>query len=247
MLSSRLILLLIFFYSFLFAENPFLIEHSEKNYYERPRIAIIIDDVSNENEIRMIKKIPYKVTPSFFPPTSAFPNTPYLAKKFEFYMVHLPLEAKNFFKVQPRTLHIKDSEKTILKEIERIKRLFPRVKYLNNHTGSAFTSNYNAMFKLYDVFNREGLIFVDSRTIGSTKARDMAEVFDNEFLQRDVFLDNIQNEEYIINQLKKAIMIAKKEGYAIAIGHPYKTTLNVLRRVKYLFRGVDVVYVKDLI
>ena len=35
-----------------------------------------------------------------------------------------------------------------------------------------------------------------------------------------VFIDNEENYQYIQNQLKQAIEIAKKQGYAIAIGHP---------------------------
>lgn len=64
--------------------------------------------------------------------------------------------------------------------------------------------------------------------------------------QRDVFLDNSLDKNLIRTQLKEAVMKAKKHGYAIAIGHPHKNTLEVLRDSKELLEGVDLVYLKDL-
>jgi len=50
----------------------------------------------------------------------------------------------------------------------------------------------------------------------------------------------------IREQLRQAVTKAKKNGYAIAIGHPHKNTLEVLRDSKDLLEGVDLVYLKDL-
>ena len=50
------------------------------------------------------------------------------------------------------------------------------------------------------------------------------------YLARNIFLDNKQEYNYIQTQLKKAIAIAKKSGYSIAIGHPHKITLKVLNQ-----------------
>jgi len=216
-------------------------------YYTKPKLSIIIDDVSNYHEVKMIKKIPYKVTPSFFPPTDRFPDTPELALLFKFYMVHLPLQAKSsFVRVMQGTLNIHDSQLTIERRIVNIKEYFPEVKFINNHTGSAFTSDYNAMFKLYYAVDHNGLIFVDSRTIGSTKAKEVAEAFNIAFLERNVFLDNKLEREYIRTQLKKAVKIAKRRGYAIAIAHPKTETLSTLRNSSDLLNGVELVYINEL-
>ena len=43
-----------------------------------------------------------------------------------------------------------------------------------------------------------------------------------------------------------AVDIAKRKGYAIAIGHPHTNTLKVLINAKSLFRDVELVYIKEL-
>jgi len=56
-----------------------------------PKLAIIIDDVSFPWQARMMKEIPYKVTPAFFPPTKGHPETIRHSREFPFAMIHLPL------------------------------------------------------------------------------------------------------------------------------------------------------------
>ena len=59
-----------------------LIPHIDNNFSKKifyksktPKLAIIIDDVAFLHEIRDIKKIPFKITPSFFPPSKRYPDT----------------------------------------------------------------------------------------------------------------------------------------------------------------------------
>ena len=211
-----------------------------------PKLAIIIDDVSFPWQTALMKQIPYKVTPAFFPPTKGHPHTVRLSKEFPFAMIHLPLESKNYSLPEEDTLTITDSNETIEKRIKRIKEWFPHIVYYNNHTGGTFTGDYNAMDKLIKTMKEQGLIFVDSRTIGSSQAPVITRKYDMFLFSRDVFLDNSLNKELIKTQLIKAVAAAKKHGYAIAIGHPHKSTLEVLRTSKDLLNGVEMVYVNEL-
>jgi hypothetical protein len=211
-----------------------------------PRLAIIIDDVSFAWQTRSIKEIPYKVTPSFFPPTKGHPDTVRLSHDFEFRMIHLPMESKNYSSPEPDTLNAVDSTEVIEKRIKRIKEWFPEIIYYNNHTGGSFTADYNAMDRLVKVMKENGLIFVDSRTAGNSKAPEITKKYNMFLFSRDVFLDNSLDKNLIRIQLKEAVAKAKKHGYAIAIGHPHKNTLEVLKESQDLLEGVDMVYLKDL-
>ncbi len=225
-------------------------ENNKKNKIRvksaKPLLSIIIDDVSFQDEVNKIKELPYKVTPSIFPPTKRHPDTPKLAKEFSFYMVHLPLQAFNYPHPEPNTLLVTSSSISIEKRIENIKKWFPKDKFLNNHTGSKFTSNYNAMVKLFKALKKNNIVFVDSRTSATTVAFKVAKKFHEKLLSRDIFLDNNINVNYIRSQLKKAVAIAKKNGYSIAIGHPHTITLETLKNSLDILKGVKLVYLKDL-
>ena len=74
----------------------------------------------------------------------------------------------------------------------------------------------------------------------------MAREYGDPYISRDIFIDNVQSRAYILGQLRKAVSIAKKRGYAIAIGHPHKATFDALRHAENILRGVDVVYMDEL-
>ncbi len=222
--------------------------HVEKKvaYNGKPKLAIIIDDVAYVHQTRLIKKIPFRVTPSFFPPTKRHPDTIKLSKDFSFAMIHLPTEALSFGRPEPETLNVGDSTEHMRKRIRQIKKWFPSVRYYNNHTGSKFTSNFQAMDRLISVMKDENLYFVDSRTTASTKAPEVAKKYGIKLYSRDVFIDNSVEKRLIRKQLKQAVAIAKKRGYAVAIGHPHENTLQVLINAKDILKDVELVYLKDL-
>ena len=211
-----------------------------------PKLAIIIDDVSFPWQTRMMKEIPYKITPAFFPPTKGHAETVRLSHEFTFAMVHLPLEAKHFLRPEEDTLKTTDSYETVEKRIKRIKAWFPHIKYYNNHTGGFYTAHYDAMDRLIRAMRENDLEFVDSRTIGNSKAPEITKKYGMFLYSRDVFLDNSTVKSEIREQLKVAVQKAKRNGYAIAIGHPHKNTLEVLRDSKDLLQDIEMVYLNEL-
>ncbi|EAI7240428.1 divergent polysaccharide deacetylase family protein [Campylobacter coli] len=213
---------------------------------KQARLAIIIDDMANISQVRALQALKLKLIPSFFPPDKNHIDTPKLALKFDFYMVHLPLAAMNYTKPELDTLNPSDSEKRIFKKIQQVKKDFKDLKFINNHTGSLFTSDEKAMKKLYKAFEKEELIFVDSKTIASSKAPKVAKALGQIHIQRDVFLDNRDDVAYIKNQLIEAVRLAKQKGFAIAIGHPRKNTFKALEQSKDLLKSVELVYLSEI-
>ncbi len=212
----------------------------------KPKLAIIIDDVSVRSHVDAVKGLNLPITMSFLPPSKYRPNSHTLAAKEEFYMVHLPMEAKNFDKEEPFTLRVDDSQKMIQERVTKIKKLFPRVKYINNHTGSKFTSNELAVNKLIYALKKENIDFIDSRTIASTKVPKVMKNYGKKYIARDVFLDHESDTKYVKKQIKEAIKIAKLHGSAIAIGHPHANTLLAISESKKIFKDVELVMVNRL-
>ncbi|WP_096014653.1 divergent polysaccharide deacetylase family protein [Campylobacter lanienae] len=219
----------------------------KKPIVDRPKLAIIIDDISTFHQAKKIKSLNLNITPSIFPPSANYPNSARVAREFEFYMIHLPLEAMNYQAQEKNTLKVGDSSAKIESEISKIRSNFPKAIYINNHTGSKFTSDYDSLKKLFIAFKKHNMIFIDSYTTKDSKAKILSSEFGNKYLKRDVFIDNTKDEKAIINKLKEAIKIAQKSGFAIAIGHPYEQTFKALKGFKSeLESQVDVIFLRDL-
>jgi len=212
----------------------------------KPKLAIIIDDVGTKSQVKAIKSLHLPLTMSFLPPSKVRPNTPKLASQEKIYMVHLPMEAQSFSAEEPHTLRVDDSQNLISQRVSEIKKLFPNVHYINNHTGSKFTSDEVAMNRLIFALNANKISFIDSRTTAKTQAPKVLKNFGLKYVARDVFLDHHMDKPYILEQIKKAIKVAKSHGTAIAIGHPHKNTLQALYESKSLLKDVDLVYINRL-
>lgn len=213
----------------------------------KPLLAIIIDDIANKTHIKIMKSVPFKLTPSIFPPSSTHPNTPSYTKLFDFYMLHLPTQSSNpNFRAEEKTLNTTSSNSFIDTRLKNIRKWFPDLVFINNHTGSKFTSSYPAMKKLFNAINKYNFIFVDSKTTAKSMGPRLAKEFNKNLLSRDIFLDHKVNKNYSIGQIKKAIKVAKLNGYAIAIGHPHLTTIAALKESKELLKEVKLVYLDEL-
>jgi len=213
----------------------------------KPRLVIIIDDVSHPGQLKAIRALPYRITPSIFPPSELSRNTPKLAAGLRHYMVHLPLESGSAAMNRMKgMLFVRSGRKVIQARVDEIRRLFPKARYVNNHTGSVYTADYRAMKRLYRALKKAGFVFVDSRTTAKTTLRKIARESGDRYIARDVFIDNVQEVPAIKKQLRQAVRIAKKRGYAIAIGHPHKATMQALRQAKGILKGVQTVYIDEL-
>jgi len=99
---------------------------------------------------------------------------------------------------------------------------------VNNHMGSALSEDPAAMSAVLDVVRRRGLFFLDSRTSAASVAYDLARESGIAAARRNVFLDRDRAPEAIRAELRRPLAIARGGEPAIAIGHPYPETLQVL-------------------
>ena len=213
----------------------------------KPKIAIVIDDVTTQAQKDKILSMGYKINMAFLPPTKTHPDSAKIAQSLSFHMIHFPMQASSAFKGEEiNTLTINDSYETIEKRVKQLREWYPNAVYTNNHTGSVFTENEEAVDKLFRALKKYNFIFVDSRTSAKSVAKKYAKKYDMPYIVRNTFIDNDRDFKSIQNQLKKAIDIAKKQGYAIAIGHPHTVTLEVLKDSKSLFKEVEPIFINQL-
>ena len=217
------------------------------NKNDRPKLVIIIDDVSTLTQKEKILNIGYPITMAFLPPTAGHKDSAKIAQSLPFHMIHFPMQASSTFKGEEvDTLKVTDSYEKIENRVKQLRAWYPNAIYTNNHTGSVFTENDEAMDKLFRALKKYNFIFVDSRTSAKSVAKKYAVKYNMPYIVRNTFIDNDQNFSSIQNQLKKAVEISKKQGYAIAIGHPHEITLKVLKESKHLLKDVEPILLNKL-
>jgi len=196
-----------------------------------PMIAIIIDDMGYDYNLD--KKFILLDAPLSFAFLPYGPNTKRLAhiahKKKRDVLVHLPMEPDNMaLDPGPGVLMVDMEFDELIDTLKRNIRGVPGAIGVNNHMGSRFTADARAMEYVLAYLKERGLFFVDSRTTKETVAYETAKKMGVPCAERAVFLDHDNTRQKIGHELKRLVRVAKKNGVAIAIGHPYKNTYDVL-------------------
>jgi hypothetical protein len=112
----------------------------------------------------------------------------------------------------------------------------PKAIGINNHMGSRFTADHQAMRTLLSLVRTHNLFFLDSVTASNSVAYDFAREMGIQAERRTVFLDNDQNPDKIRAQLDLLVKLAGEHGQAVGIGHPYPATVEALRRYQTQLR-----------
>ncbi|MBU4414329.1 MAG: divergent polysaccharide deacetylase family protein, partial [Proteobacteria bacterium] len=107
----------------------------------------------------------------------------------------------------------------------------PFIKGVNNHMGSKMTTSSTQMYQIFSILKKRNLFFIDSLTTSESLCKPSARLLQLPFAQRDVFIDHIQDPDFIRKQINLLIRIADKHGEAIGIVHPHIITYNILREL----------------
>ena len=107
-------------------------------------------------------------------------------------------------------------------------RAVPGIVGVNNHTGSRLTQDHAAMRRLMGLLKGRDLLFLDSRTTPATVAYAMAREARIPAIERDVFLDHVPRRDAIHREFQRALAIARRDGHAVLIAHPYAVSLDYL-------------------
>ncbi len=148
-------------------------------------------------------------------------------------LIHLPMAPLSKQPLEKDTLRPEMSSEEIERIIRESVNNVPNAVGLNNHMGSAMTSNLFGMQKVMQALSRYNLYFLDSMTIGNSQSMRAAAGTNVKVIKRKVFLDDTQNEADIRAQFNRAVALAQRNGSAIAIGHPHPSTVRVLQQMVY--------------
>ena len=216
-------------------------------------LAIVIDDMGYAYQAGLrALDLPGQITYAMLPYA---PHSKQLAElahqRDKEIILHLPMQAREAQDLGPGGLTLHMSEQQFKQSVNDSLDAVPYVKGINNHMGSLLTRHPGHMRWLMEVMHAHGnLYFVDSRTTTKTVAHIIAHELKVPHISRDVFLDATpHNKHYVKKELKRAIRLAKRQGFALAIAHPYVETLDVLQKElrKLNYSRVELVSVGALI
>ncbi|SDW11496.1 hypothetical protein SAMN04487960_101349 [Marinobacter mobilis] len=197
-----------------------------------PTIAIIIDDMGhNRVEGERLIALDQPLTLAFLPYrrfTQSLAEQAHRNNKE--IILHAPMANTHNFGLGPGGLTSDMGRSDTIQTLRRALQSIPHVSGVNNHMGSLLTQRMEPMEWVMSELHQYPLYFVDSRTIASSIAADVARAYQIPALTRDVFLDHEQTEAFVDQQFQLLIRLARENGTAIAIGHPHTVTVDYLEK-----------------
>jgi polysaccharide deacetylase 2 family uncharacterized protein YibQ len=197
----------------------------------RPKIVIVIDDMGiSIQRTADIISLEYPITTAFLTYGRNLDKQVDAARaKGHEIMLHTPMEPFSAANVAPDVLTTKMSPDEIKQNLRIMLAKFHNIKGINNHMGSKLTEDHERMQAVMDVLKEQNLFFLDSKTSAKSCAEQTAKENGLHYAHRHIFLDNTNEKNYVLEQLKRTENIAAKNGYAIAIGHPKTGTYAALK------------------
>ena len=197
------------------------------------KLAIVIDDVGyRPAEENKVLQMPQAIS------VAVLPNAPHareMATKAHQggheVLIHLPMAPLSKQPLEKDTLTPEMSSEEVARIMRNAVNNVPYAVGLNNHMGSRMTSSLPGMQKVMQALNHYNLYFLDSMTIANSQAIPAAQGTQVKVLKRRVFLDDSQDINAIRQQFSRAVKLAQRDGYAIAIGHPHPNTVRVLQQM----------------
>ncbi|MDH3350108.1 MAG: divergent polysaccharide deacetylase family protein [Gammaproteobacteria bacterium] len=219
----------------------------------KPRIAIIIDDLGYELEAgRRAIDLPGPVAFAVLPGTPQGRQLARLAnERGKEVLMHLPLESvENRDFLEPGALMLDMSRRTFAETFAGAIATVPFAIGVSSHRGSLLTRHPGHMgWLMEEILARENLFFIDSYTTHESVALRIAAESGVTATRRDVFLDHDRSSKAVSREFERLKAVARQRGSAVAIGHPFRETLEVLERElpKLHAEGFELVAISELL
>ncbi len=215
------------------------------------RAAIIVDDGGYGGEIgESVLSLDPRLTLSILPWAPHSTDTAQRATELGFeVMLHMPMENSSEHNTYPGQLTVGMPAEEVHRLTKDALEDVPGAAGINNHTGSRFTSDATSMRAFLEGIKPLELFFIDSRTISTSTAFEIAQEMDIPSASRDLFLDHESDKTYIRERFNQLIELTKKQGTAIGICHFRRPSVEVLREMLPEFEkaGIEIVHASELI
>lgn len=194
-------------------------------------IAVVIDDLGNSwSEGRRVATLPGPVACSILPHTEhshRIADLAYAAHKEV--LLHLPMQSVSDMPLGSGGITLDMTEGQIRATVADDLASIPHLAGMNNHEGSLMTQHPGDLAWVFQALHAAGpYYYVDSYTTADSVAYQIAREQGIPTARRNVFLDDVNKEDAVRAQWDRLLKLAKRNGFALAIGHPRSATLAVL-------------------
>jgi len=216
-----------------------------------PKVAIIIDDIGYQKADPLLIQLPYALTFAVMPFAPQSLEMAALAtRQNKEIMLHMPMEAMAQNHLLGKGALRRNMTKTQVQQaLHQALAQIPQAIGVNNHMGSLYTSLPEQMDWTMQVMAERGLYFIDSKTTARSAVPAATRAHQIRSRSRDIFLDNDKSHAALDRQFNQLIKLAKQQGSAIAIGHPYPETYRYLKRnlARLAASGIELVPASQLL
>ncbi len=230
-----------------------IVEKIEINYYDAPKLAILIDDVGmNMGAAGYFGEIDESLTFATIP---FLPRSRQSTEKLQEYgfevILHMPM-AGSSDSLNSRTEGIllpTMSREKIYDAFDRALEDVGRVDGFNNHMGSRLTSNDKKMRELLGYAKRKNLYFIDSNTAVKNLGYPISKEIGLPTYYCSHFLDNSRDMEDMKREIKRSVGLAKHKEKVLVIGHYHKgMAVAIKEMLPYIEeQGVKLVFARELL
>jgi polysaccharide deacetylase 2 family uncharacterized protein YibQ len=210
----------------------------------QPCLAVVIDDIGRDLlALDALLALPADLTFAVLPHAAhtAASREAILGRGREL-LLHLPMDPldRRHITDEPVVVGRDDS---VARATRRCLEQVPEAVGVNNHMGSALTQDAAALDAVVGELRagaasmgRRGdggraLFVLDSRTSEHSVFCQAARAQGLACVTRDVFLDDPPARPALTSAWERALAAARQRGWAIAVGHPYDSTVEVLREL----------------
>jgi len=217
------------------------------------RVAIVIDDIGYDPDT--LGRLLAIEAPLAF---SVLPHTPHARSCAEAIhragrevLLHLPMEPHGWPERDPGrgalfvSMTASEIRRVLLEDLQDV----PHARGVNNHMGSKFMEDREALRVVFGVLQKRGLYFVDSRTTEASAARELAAEQSLRFAERDLFVDEAEDRSRAAMHLERLLDTRDAWSERLLIGHPYPETVSALEETipRLAAAGIRLVSLSDLV
>ena len=191
-------------------------------------LCVVFDDGGqNVAQLKKCLALPFPVTVAVLPRLAHSKECAALVRQSgNEVILHQPMQAIN--------LNVNPGEGAILPQMsgaeiaatlsQNIAEIGP-IAGINNHEGSLITEDEVKVGFVLETVHQKKIYFLDSRTSSATKIPSVSMEMGFPYFQRDIFLDNEKTRENILQELRRGVEIANRQGFVIMIGHVWSAEI----------------------